>query len=179
MIAGRLISLGPILPVDFQSLYRWADDFETSLLNEPYRPPDWKTHQDFWLNNGNNQSRVFFAIRRLVSAGEIIGFIQITNIDLIHRSALIGVRIGDEVNRGKGFGTEAIKLAMDYCWRQLNLSRLSLNVFETNEKAIKLYSALGFEREGVLRRAVFINGGWLDLILMGFVHPSRVDPQRI
>ena len=172
MLEGSLITLGPILPTDFPSLFRWADDYETGLLNEPYRPAVWKNQEEFWLNIGRDMSRVYFAIRR-IGAPAIIGYVQISNIDSVHRSALIGIRIGDEANRGQGFGSDALKLAITYCWNHLNLSRISLVAFETNDRAIRLYSSLGFEREGLVRRAVFIDGRWLDLVLMGLLHPSR------
>jgi RimJ/RimL family protein N-acetyltransferase len=67
-----------------------------------------------------------------------------------------------------------MRLAVDYCWNHLNLSRISLIVFGTNERALHLYMTLGFEREGLLRNAVFINGQWTDLVLMGLLHPSRM-----
>jgi RimJ/RimL family protein N-acetyltransferase len=86
---------------------------------------------------------------------------------------LIGIRIGEESDRGRGFGRDALRIAVDYCWNHLNLSRLGLTVFANNERAIKLYESLGFDREGLLRDAVFIDGSWLDVVVMGRLHPSR------
>ncbi|MGC1548906.1 MAG: GNAT family protein [Rhodanobacter sp.] len=173
MIVGKRVTLGPIIPADFLSLFRWADDLDAARLNETYRPSVWKNEEEFWFNVGRDTSKVFFAIRKLGSAA-IIGYVQISNIDAVHRSAIVGLRIGEVADRGQGFGTEAMHLAVDYCWNHLNLSRIGLIVFGTNERAIKLYTTLGFEKEGLLRRAVFIHGQWTDLMLMGLLHPSRV-----
>jgi RimJ/RimL family protein N-acetyltransferase len=174
MIIGKLVTLGPIIPADFPALFRWSDDLGAARVNEAYRPSVWRNEEEFWFNVGRDNSKVFFAIRVLGSPA-ITGYVQIFNIDAVHRSAQVGVRIGDGADRSKGYGTEAMALAVDYCWNHLNLSRIGLTVFETNERAIKLYLALGFEQEGLLRRAVFIDGRWVDLVLMSLLHPSRAS----
>jgi RimJ/RimL family protein N-acetyltransferase len=172
MINGQKITLGPILPTDFPLLFRWADDADAARMNETYRPAMWKSQEEFWFHL-RDASRVMFAIRKQGSP-TLVGYVQITNIDPVHRSALVGLRIGDEAERGKGYGGEALELAVDYCWKQLNLSRLALNVFANNGRAIATYAGKGFEQEGLIRRAVFIDGEWLDVVVMALLHPSRV-----
>ena len=174
MISGMLVTLGPILPTDFPNLFMWADDLEAAALNEHYRPAVWRNQDEFWMNIGNDSSKIYFAIRKRQDVN-IIGYVQIWSIDPVHRSAIMGIRIGDAVNRGKGFGSDALSLAIDYCWKHLNISRISLMVFENNQRAIKLYAAHGFEEEGRLRKAVYIGGKWLDVVLMGLMHPSRTS----
>ena len=137
MIVGKLVTLGPIIPADFLSLFRWADDLDAARLNETYRPSVWKNEEEFWFNVGKDASKVFFAIRKQGSPA-IIGYVQISNIDAVHRSALVGLRIGEVSDRGQGYGAEAMRLAVDYCWNHLNLSRISLIVFGTNERALHL-----------------------------------------
>jgi RimJ/RimL family protein N-acetyltransferase len=172
MLGGKLVSLGPVVPADFQSLFRWADDLEAARLNEPYRPAVWKNQEELWFNVGKDPSRVFFAIRKMQTQ-PIIGFVQIHGIDMVHRSAMMGLRIGDAADRGQGFGREALELAVNYCWNHLNLSRIGLVVFSVNERAIKLYKDFGFQEEGLLKRSVFIDGRYIDVVLMGLMHPSR------
>jgi [ribosomal protein S5]-alanine N-acetyltransferase len=173
MIIGRAIALGPILPVDIPRLFQWTDDIEDARLNEPYRPANWHRHEAFWLNADGDASRVFFAIRSRQDAG-IIGFVQIQNIQPIHRSAAIGLRVGEVAERGKGKGREALQLAIRYCWDHLNLTRLALSVFADNAPAIGLYAALGFEEEGRQARALFIDGRWIDVVTMALLHPDRL-----
>ena len=172
MITGPLVTLGPILPNDFPALFMWADDMEAASLNEHYRPAVWRNQDEFWMNIGNDSSKIYFAIRKR-QENPIIGYVQIWSIDPVHRSAILGIRIGNLENRGKGYGSDALKLTINYCWKHLNISRISLMVFENNERAIKLYKSHGFEIEGALRKAVYINGQWLDVILMGLMLPSR------
>ena len=177
MIFGTLVALGPILPVDVPSLFKWSDDVADARLNEPYRPLNWHRQEAFWLNADADPARVFFAIRAR-SGPDIIGYVQIRDIHPIHRSATIGIRIGEPAERGRGRGREALGLAIRYCWDQLNLSRLTLGVFASNERAIALYRAAGFREEGLMARALFIDGAWVDLVMMALSHPSRSDPRR-
>jgi RimJ/RimL family protein N-acetyltransferase len=109
---------------------------------------------------------------------KILGYVHIHNINAIHRSAEIGIRIGEEGNRGKGHGTEAMKMAVSYCWNHLNLERVSLSVCRKNERAIKVYKNVGFRTEGVLKRMFFIDGKRIDVVLMAIFRPSRASRQR-
>jgi RimJ/RimL family protein N-acetyltransferase len=172
MINGEKITLGPLKPSDFDSLFRWSNNPEIARMNESLRPQDWPSQHERWMNSGKDPSKVIFAIRPREQPG-IIGFLQIGNIDAIHHTALIGLTIGEIVNRRQGFGTEAMRLAIDYCWNHLNLSRLSLTVFQHNEAGLRLYQRTGFKKEGVLRRALFIDGRWIDVVIMAALHPKR------
>jgi RimJ/RimL family protein N-acetyltransferase len=98
MIKGQSVFLGPLLPADFPALFRWADDVQAARLNEAYRPAIWKNQEEFWFNAGRDPSKVTFAIRRIDNPA-IIGYVQIAAIDAVHRSALIGIRIGEEADR--------------------------------------------------------------------------------
>lgn len=173
MLQGEKVILGPIVPNDFSSLFRWGDDLDAARLNEPYRPPTWRNQEELWFSVGRDSSRVFFAVRK-IGVEQIIGYVQITNIDAVCHSAMLGMRIGEAAERGKGFGRDALKLAINYCWFHLNVSRIQLGVYGTNERAIRLYEKFGFEVEGRLRKALFIDGQWIDFVMMGLLHPRRV-----
>lgn len=108
----------------------------------------------------------------------IIGYLFIQNISSVHRSADIGIRIGEEKNRGHGYGKEALMMALDYCWRHLNLNRIGLIVFRNNQRAINIYKAAGFRIEGRLKKLFFIDGAWVDVLLMAAFRPSRQKRDR-
>lgn len=172
MLSGKLVSLGPLVPNDFAEMFRWSNDVDTSRLNGPYRPVDWVTHKAWCENVGRDPGRVVFAIRRH-NHPAIVGYVEIVNINMVHRSAQIGIRIGDEANRGQGLGREAMQLSLHFAWNHLNLNRVYLTTFRHNERAIHAFRAAGFRREGVLRRAEFIDGAWVDLVLMAALRPNR------
>ena len=109
----------------------------------------------------------------------IIGYVQINGINSVHRSAEIGIRIGEEKHRGQGYGKEALRLAVEFCWNHLNLNRVQLVVFKHNVRAISAYKAVGFRKEGVLRKAAFIGGGWVDLCVMAALRPAPARQRKL
>ena len=77
----------------------------------------------------------------------------------------IGMGVHDDW-QGKGVGTALMQAAIDMADKWLNLTRLELEVFTDNEPAIRLYERFGFEREGVLRKYAFRDGGYVDAYMM-------------
>jgi RimJ/RimL family protein N-acetyltransferase len=170
MLIGSHVTLGPVLPEDFPALFCWANDVAAARLDITYRPVDLIAHKQWCESIGSDPSKVVFAIRAINEA-PIVGYVQILNINGVHRSADLGIRIGTEKNRGRGFGKDALNLALAYCWKNLNLNRVQLIVFKHNERAIRAYQAIGFRREGLLRKAAFIDGECIDLIVMASLRP--------
>ncbi|WP_254854018.1 GNAT family N-acetyltransferase [Halobacillus salinus] len=95
-----------------------------------------------------------------------IGIVSLINIDLKNRNAECIIDIGNEAYWGLGFGKEAMSLLLDFCFLELNLHKVCLRVFSFNERAIKLYERLGFEKEGEQREQMFRNGSWHGIVMM-------------
>ena len=55
------------------------------------------------------------------------------------------------------------------------LVRLELGVYKDNEKAIKLYESLGFEKEGVKKYSAIKNGEYVDEIIMGRYNKKLIN----
>jgi RimJ/RimL family protein N-acetyltransferase len=178
MLIGNKITLGSFVPNDYQSMYCWVNDVAAARSDGAFRPVNLSDVVRQCESAGEDPSRVMFAIRKR-SGNAIIGFVHIWNINGIHRTADLGIRIGEEANRGEGCGTEAINLALDYCWRHLNLNRVGLIVFRTNLRAIAVYKAAGFRVEGRLKKFYFIDGDWVDVLLMAAFCPSRKKRSRV
>jgi RimJ/RimL family protein N-acetyltransferase len=172
MLIGTKVSIGPFVPEDYAAMYCWANDVVAARLDGTFRPvnPSDVVHQ--CESSGKDASRVMFAIRKRAETA-IIGYLHIQNINSVHHSAEIGIRIGSDKNRGNGYGTDALTLALDYCWRHLNLNRVGLIVFRNNPRAIGAYKAAGFRVEGRLKKFFFIDGAWVDVLVMAALRPSR------
>ena len=106
-----------------------------------------------------------FAVR-LLENDELLGNIGFNSLDMVNRNGALGVLIGNPKHQRKGYGTEALKLILDYGFSFLNLRNISLNVFEYNEPAYNLYKKIGFKEVGRLRKAVEIMGKTYDIIIM-------------
>ena len=194
MLMAARITIGPFVPEDFGSLFCWANDTVAARHDFAFKPVDMMAHQQWWESLGKDPTKVTFAIRKTIEPA-IIGYVQIAGINAVHRSAELGIRIGAEKNRGQGYGKEALALAVEFCQirnptrdfrlrrgrigsarrmcNHLNLNRLQLLVFKHNQRAAGAYKAVGFKKEGLLRKAAFIDGEWVDVILMAALRPSR------
>jgi RimJ/RimL family protein N-acetyltransferase len=172
LLQSENVTIGPVLPEDTAPIFLWLNDVESTVLDMSYRPVDWMKYNQWLEAFSKGNSQLIFSVR-MRSDAKLIGFVVFTNIQAVHRSAEFGIRIGSEADRGKGYGKEATLLALSYAWRHLNLNRIHLSVLEFNERAINAYRATGFQYEGKLRQAAFINGNWANLILMGILRPAQ------
>lgn len=163
--AAPRVVLAPITNADAPTLFKWINDRDLVLFNAPFRPVHETSHREWVKGLAGRRDLVAFAIR-LKKGGALIGMCQLTGINAVSRSADLQIRIGVEGARGKGLGLEAVRLLLARGFRDLNLHRISLQVFATNTRAIKTYEAAGFRHEGTLRDAAFIDGRFVDMRVM-------------
>ncbi len=102
----------------------------------------------------------------LLDGDELIGHISLHDVDPINRNAFLGICIGDELHRNKGYGTEAIRLILEYGFRSLNLYNVMLSVHADNHAGISCYKKLGFQDVGRRREGIYKNGTYIDKIFM-------------
>ena len=81
----------------------------------------------------------------------------------------MGIGIGEREFWGKGYGTDAMDLILRYAFVELNLRRVSLNVFEFNQRALRSYEKAGFQLEGRQRQVMQREGRRSDILYMGIL----------
>jgi RimJ/RimL family protein N-acetyltransferase len=174
MIRAGAVVLTELRTQDSAALRRWINDARTTRFNAPWRPVAPSAHEAWFESVGRDPAKVALAIRAAPD-GPALGVVQLLDIHPVHRSAQLTIRIGDEADRGKGYGVDALTGALDFAWRDLNLRRVWLHVFADNDRAIRAYARAGFVREGLLRGSAWIDGAWRDEIVMAVLRP---DPPR-
>jgi RimJ/RimL family protein N-acetyltransferase len=169
MNASDPVTLSSIQPEDSETMFRWINDPETVRFNAPFRPVHWASHHEWVQSLGKTSNKFVFAVR---AANGLVGVVQLIDVDPIHRSAELTIRIGSDALRGRGYGTQALKLVTDFAWRDLNLHRVWLRVFADNSRAIRAYKKAGFIEEGVMREAGHIDGRFVDVVIFGILRPK-------
>jgi ribosomal-protein-alanine N-acetyltransferase len=102
-----------------------------------------------------------------------VGIIELSEIQRAHRNARIGkVFIGSREHRGKGIGSQAVRMLLEKAFSHIGLHKVSLSVLSENTPAIRTYLRCGFVEEGRLREQRFSGGRWHDLIQMGILKTS-------
>lgn len=102
----------------------------------------------------------------LLDGDVLIGHVSLHDISHIDRNAFFGICIGEKKHRGKGYGTEALKLLLDYGFNTLNLNNIMLSVTENNRAAVSCYKKLGFKDAGRRREWMYIDGKYVDKLYM-------------
>ena len=98
--------------------------------------------------------------------GAHIGNIKLGPIHPIHRYASLGILIGEKQFWGRNYGLEVVELMVDYGFKQLNLHKITLGVYDDHTASLRLFEKAGFSIEGRLREQLFRDGEYHDKVLM-------------
>lgn len=168
MLNGKTISLKPIDSIDIDTIMVWRNNLEvkSGIMSHPF--PVTKEMEVEWYNkviSSKESNIVYFKI--VLNKGNIcIGYVLLNNVNYINSNAYLGIVIGDEINRGKGYAKETMELLLDYAFNYLNLNKILLEVNEENTPAVKLYKRLGFAIEGNLKENYFSKGKYHNILIM-------------
>ena len=178
LFQGKLVRLAGIDPDEVsKSFAQWSRDSEYMRLLDS-DPPHLRSSKSIkeWMEKEleNNTEMYWFAVRALED-DRLLGDITLSVVDWGSRNAFMGIGIGAREFWGKGYGTDAIELLLRYAFTELNLRRVSLNVFEFNERAIRSYEKVGFRLEGRERQVMQRGGRRWDIIDMGILQEEWME----
>lgn len=151
---------------------RWNQDSEYSRLLDSYPSQQWSTKaRTRWLENdlGEERDDVFIFMIRARADDCLIGAIGLEGVRWNHGDSFVGIGIGEREFWGQGYGSDAMRIVLRYAFTELNLQRVSLDVFDYNPRAIRSYEKVGFRHEGRIRQALSRDGRRYDLVYMGIL----------
>lgn len=166
MYEGRLIRLRAFERRDVDANHAFINDYATvrgMLSGIPF--PASMEDEYRWLEQQTSYSRGEYQFAVEDFEGDLVGRCGVTRLDWKNRVAELGIMIGTPY-RGRGYGSEAMELLCDFCFREMNLHKLKVSVFAFNEAAIRCYEKNGFVREGVCRQEIFRDGQYQDVVLL-------------
>lgn len=156
--------------------HSWRNDLEvmrsTNLCLDVYPLEETEAFVEHVIL-GSNTSKSYILLEKENETP--IGVLALIHIDYKNRNAECIIDIGDKRFWGKGYGSEGLKLLLDYGFYEMNLHRLSLRVFSFNDRAIRLYQRLGFQQEGSSKEALFREGQWHDILHMGLLQRNYME----
>ena len=179
-IVGDRIYLSPrgVSDEEIEKFTEWMNDFQvTDFIGRSSQVVTSMAEKE-WLENSskNTDSRNFNIID--LNNNKLIGTIGLDKFNWIERSAVLGIFIGDKEFRDNGYGTEAIKLLLEYGFKYLNLHSIRLDLISVNERAHKCYLKCGFVDTGCSREEIFLNGKYYDKLHMDILE-SEFDGDYI
>ena len=111
-----VVSIGPVLPDDLGALFVWLNDAGTAVTDMAVSADRLHRLKDWLDQQSEHSQQLLFSVRTL-EPPRLVGFVIFKNLQPVTRAAELGVRIGIETDRGRGFGTRATRLALDYAWK--------------------------------------------------------------
>jgi len=176
MLKGLNIILRPLKLSDWERTIEWRNDLTIKNMAMMHPFPITEINEKDWytrLVGSTDNKTIYFTIT--LSHDEPIGFIMLRRIDYIHRNCYLGIVIGVDTERGKGYGGEAIDLIMDFAFKTLNLNKIIVEVLCGNDMALLLYKKLGFKEEGRLKQQYYCCGEYLDVVLLSVFNQNLVN----
>ena len=176
MYEGRLIRLRAFERGDVDANHAFVNDYETvrgMLSGIPF--PASMEDEYRWLEQQTSYSRGEYQFAVEDFEGDLVGRCGVTRLDWKNRVAELGIMIGTPY-RGRGYGSEAMALLCDFCFKEMNLHKLKVSVFAFNEAAIRCYEKNGFVREGLCRREIFRDGAYQDVVLLARFAENPANP---
>jgi ribosomal-protein-alanine N-acetyltransferase len=156
--------------------YQWFNDSEvTRFQNKKIFPNSPEKQRGYFESLITSQSDVVLAMVEETS-NKHIGNVGLHKIDWVHRSAELGIVIGEKESWGKGFGKQAWKLITGYGFHVLNLHRIYAWVMAGNDASLRCAEEAGFKQEGFVRQMFYKEGRYVDGHYMNVL---RSDHDRI
>jgi RimJ/RimL family protein N-acetyltransferase len=171
LFQGELVRLTAEEPETLAPLEsQWSVDSEYSRLLDwdPARRFSVKSSQKWIEKQYEKEDNYAFTIR-ILDGDQIIGRIGLEGIHWTHSDCFVGIGLGEREFWGKGYGTDAMRVMLRYAFTELNLQRVTLDVFEYNQRGVRSYEKAGFVFEGSQRGMILREGRRWDVIYMGIL----------
>jgi len=143
-LQGPRVTIRPMKREDLEAMNQWRP-----FADPLYQPFDFprrdRSEQDSWFDwRSQDPTRRLYTIEN--ERHQVIGSLTLREIDG-QQSARLGITLGaDFVNQG--YGTEALRLFLNYFFETLGFARMVLDVAATNLRAVHTYRSLGFRQVG-------------------------------
>lgn len=156
-------------PDDYKTSIRWRKDDQIWDMLGGAKYFVSEAYEKKWIEDTIFNSKEIRLAICLKEDDKYIGNAYITNIDMINRTGISHVLIGEKSYWGKGYAGEALKMLLDYVFNERGLHRIMALVLESNIQSVKILVKLGYRQEGVLRHSVYKNGRYNNQVILSIL----------
>jgi len=157
--------------------YSWLNDQVVTKYQDKGIFPNTQEEQEGYYNYIlKSKKDVIFAICEK-KTDKHIGAVGLHKINWIHRSAELGILIGEKDYWGKGYGKTAWNLITGYGFDVLNMHRIYAFIMYENIYSIKSAKSSGFKEIGRIKDTFYKNGKYHDAFLLNCIY-SEYKPLK-
>jgi RimJ/RimL family protein N-acetyltransferase len=165
------VTLRPLELDDIDVLSRWDLDNELNIL------AGWSSRQSRTAFRQSYEQRITEPPDNLITFGiqvdkRLVGYVQLAMIDREEQRAAVGILIGEKQAWGRGIGSSALRILLDYAFTVQCLERVYAEVYSFNTRSLRLMEHVGLQREGILRQHELHNGARQDMHIFGMLKPE-------
>ena len=168
-LIGQFVLLRPITAADAAAMFASLSDEESMRLTGTQQTFTFEQVQQHCERIEHADDRADFAITPRDNPAQYVGEAVLNDIDWENRSANFRIALANSKLFGKGYGTEAAQLILDYGFRTLKLHRIELEVYDFNPRAQHVYEKIGFVAEGTRRDVLLWDGEYHSAIVMSIL----------
>jgi RimJ/RimL family protein N-acetyltransferase len=153
-------------------------DFQRQILASPARPlSPGQVKKKYEALEKDGDKQFYFAVRTREPGGpgRLLGFARLFWVDMMHGNAILSLGLGAPADRGQGYGSELMKLMLNFGFNELGLHRLSAGAAEDNPGAIRFIERHGFQLEVRRRRAAWRDSQYCDVLLYGLLRAEWAE----
>jgi RimJ/RimL family protein N-acetyltransferase len=176
--SGKLVLIREVEADDLPLVWEWENDSEMGLyLNaDPGKRMSMDEVKRRFHQYRTDPTSGLFII--CAAEGDAIGMLGFDRLYRDIGTCRLFIGIGAKTLWGHGHGTDAMRLALQYFFRDVRLNKVQLSVYDFNTRAIASYRKCGFEVEGVRRNIAYVHGEWCDSIEMAITSEQfdRLEP---
>ncbi|WP_110887219.1 GNAT family N-acetyltransferase [Deinococcus yavapaiensis] len=173
IVEGDAIFLGRFVKEDVPDIARHFQNLELTAYLGSIGATYTVEEEQGWYDAESRQTaerRTFAVFEKALE--RLIGAVSLFDINHRHGTATLGVVIYDPEDWGRGFGSEAVRLAVAYGMFFLDLHNVMLQVFAYNERGVAAYRKVGFREIGRRTGAVVLGGQRFDQVYMEITRDS-------
>ncbi len=169
-LSGARVRLRPLRPSDVDDLFALHSD---PRVMRYWSFPAWTQREQSvariaQLERDNAQSEFYTWATTIDGADRLAGTVSLFALNRSHARAELGYALASPA-WGKGYATEAVRLAIAFAFESIGLARLEADVDPRNEASCRLVERVGFRREGLLRQRWHVAGEVTDSAMYGLL----------
>jgi len=168
LIKGKKIYLRSLTMGDVNKQYlSWLDDKENSRHTLTVLKSTMTSLKNYVYKKIKNPNIFFFAIIDIQSKTHV-GNIKLEPINWQKKNANFGRLIGHKDFKGKGYGTEAVKLILKFSFKTLKLRKVHAGCVKSNIGAIKSNKKNGMKIE-ITKKKELIKNKYYEFVILGIL----------
>ena len=160
LLGPRSIVMRPVEESDIPYLYKWINDPKVRQYLNAYMPMTMTDEQSWYESLTSRKPKDI--ILMIEVDGTPIGNMGIHGINMQNGTATTGAIIGEKEYWGKGYGSDAKMILLDYAFNTLNLRKIYSTVIAFNERSLKYSLKCGYKEEGRRKLHHYKKGQYWD-----------------